>query len=268
MPEGHVTHRAARLHTKRFGKKSVNVSSPQGRFSDSAQKVDGSVVEKIEARGKHIFYWFSTGEAVHIHLGLFGKFRLSKSPFPEPSENARVLIWTDDHEMQLTGPNTCELLVPTEIEKVLSKLGPDPIAEGMNGLERFQTAVSKRKIPVGRALMDQKVAAGLGNVFRSELLFLTGINPHTASNELPEDQVDQLWRTIVDALKSAERSGKIVTITPEDAGDTPRSKLERNESLYTYHRDGRGCRRCGTLIQMNKIDSRNIWWCPNCQPAR
>ncbi len=267
MPEGHVTHRAARIHSERFGATEVSVSSPQGRFEESAKKLDGSVIETVTARGKHIFYWFSTGEVLHIHLGLFGKFRLSRRPFPEASENARVLIWSEDHEMQLTGPNTCELLSSNEVDDVTAKLGPDPIADGLKGVDRFSAQLSKRKIPIGRALMDQKVAAGLGNVFRSELLFLTGISPHTPSNKLSDPQVKALWRAAVSALKAAERSGKIITLTQTDAGKKRRSKLGRDEALYAYQRDGEGCRRCSELVLADKIDSRKVWWCPNCQPG-
>ena len=265
MPEGHVTHRAARLHGKRFVGQRVRVTSPQGRFSESAERVDGKTVRAVTARGKHLFYLFSSGDAIHIHLGLVGKFRLSRRPFPEASPNARVLIWTEDHEMQLTGPNTCELLTDADIDRVVANVGPDPIADGRRGKTRFAELLRKRSIPIGRAFLDQKVVAGVGNVFRSELLFLAGIPPMVRSKDVTEQQASKLWDHTVRALKAGERAGRIVTVSQEDAGGESPAKLDNSEALYVYHREGQPCRRCRTPIRSHKIDSRFIWWCPACQ---
>ena len=214
MPEGHVLHRAARLQGKRFNGRRVAAESPQGRFADGAAAVDGRTVESIDARGKHIFYRFDNGLAVHVHLGLFGKFRLQTPPFPEPSLNARLLLSTDDDRVHLAGPTTCELLEPGEIEEVVDNLGPDPIVAPSDGADRFAAALSRRTVPIGRALLDQKAIAGLGNVYRSELLFILGLNPFIPARDVDRNLIDQLWKLSVDELRTGEKSGRIVTVDP------------------------------------------------------
>ncbi len=267
MPEGHVLHRAARHQGKRLAGRAVAAESPQGRFAGGATAVDGRVVESVEARGKHLFYRFDNELAVHVHLGLFGKFRLQTPPFPQPSPNARLLLSTDHDRVHLAGPTTCELLTPVEVEMVLDGLGPDPIVDPADGADRFAAALSRRSVPIGRALLDQKAIAGLGNVYRSELLFMVGLNPFVPAREIDRDLVDQLWKLSVDELRSGERSGRIVTVEPAEVDRRRRSDLRRSERLYAYKRHGKPCRHCGSPIASTEIDDRNIWWCPTCQPA-
>jgi endonuclease-8 len=167
--------------------------------------------------------------------------------------------------MHLAGPTTCELLDPDQVERVLAGLGPDPILDPADGLERFAEALSRRSVPIGRALLDQKAVAGLGNVYRSELLFLIGLNPHIPARDVPEDSIARLWKLSVEELRAGERSGRIVTVDPAEVDRSRRSDLKRGERLYAYKRHGRPCRRCGSSIRSSDIDDRTIWWCPDCQ---
>ena len=265
MPEGHVLHRAARLQGKRFNGHCLAATSPQGRFSTGAAAIDGQVLDTVEARGKHLFYRFETGQAVHVHLGLFGKFKLQTPPFPEPSPNARLLLSTDTDRIHLAGPTTCELLEPDGVDAVMRSLGPDPIVNPPDGLEQFQAALKRRSVEIGRALLDQKAVAGVGNVYRSELLFMIGLNPYVPARDVDPDDVAALWKLTVDELKAGERSGRIVTVNPVEVDRRRRSDLKRDERLYAYKRHGEPCRRCGTMIRTTEIDDRNIWWCPTCQ---
>lgn len=267
MPEGHVLHRAARLHGKRFNGKQVEASSPQGRFDEGAAQLNGQVVDTIDAKGKHLFYRFETGDVLHIHLGLFGKFRLQTPPFPEPSENARLIISTDEDRVHLAGPTACEVLGPDEADAVERRLGPDPIQNPRDGAEQLTKLLSRRTIPIGRAVLDQKVIAGLGNVYRAELLFLIGLHPFTPANEVPDETVAELWALCVKELKRGEKSGRIVTVDPAEVGARSRSKLVRGDRLYAYKRENLPCRRCSSDIAAADIDGRNIWWCPTCQRA-
>lgn len=268
MPEGHVLHRQARLQRKRFLGEAVHTSSPQGRFETGAARLDGQTVAEIRAIGKHLLYRFETDDHLHIHLGLFGKFRLRRQPAPDPSPNCRLLLWTDDDELHLAGPTACEVLEPEEVAALEARLGPDPIARPADGAEKFAKRLSTRSIPIGKALLDQKVIAGLGNVYRAELLFMLGIHPFVPSKEVMPHEVEALWDLSVIELVEGERAGKIVTVDPSELGKSRRSDLKRGEKLYAYKRHGRPCRRCGSEIVAADIDGRNIWWCPSCQPAR
>jgi len=266
MPEGHVLHRAARLQGKRFNGEEVSVESPQGRFAEGAARLDGQTLDTIHAKGKHIFYRFESGDSLHVHPGLFWKFRLNTPPFPEPSPNSGGLRWTETNQLPLAGPNQCRVLDPDEVNAALDRLGPDPIVNDPADRDEFVRRIHKRKIPIGRAIMDQSIIAGVGNVYRSELLFQIGVHPWRLCADTHPETLAQLWDHAVVELKAGERVGKIITVDPIDVGAEKRSELNRFERLYAYKRDGKDCRRCGNAIASADIDGRNAWWCPACQP--
>ncbi|MEZ5375686.1 MAG: DNA-formamidopyrimidine glycosylase family protein [Acidimicrobiales bacterium] len=267
MPEGHVIHRAARLQGRRFKGKMVSVSSPQGRFRDGAATLDGRRIERMHAYGKHLFYDFDNDLSVHIHLGLFGKFRLSRLPAKvEPSPNCRLLIESETDQLHLAGPTVCELVDAEGIERIVARLGPDPILDPPDGADRLAQRLSTRSIPIGAALLDQKVIAGIGNVYRAEFLHTLGIHPFIPAKQVRRPDVDAIWSLAVDELRAGEALGRIVTVDPAEVGRAKRSDIPKSDRLYAYKRQGKPCRRCGTPIVAADIDGRNIWWCPTCQP--
>ena len=128
--------------------------------------------------------------------------------------------------------------------------------------------LSRRSISIGAALLDQKVVAGIGNVYRSELLFLAGVHPLTVAKTLDPSTVSDIWDRSVVALKDGERLGRIVTVVPGEMGAKTPRELARGDRLYAYKRAGEQCRRCGDEIRSADADGRNVWWCPTCQPVR
>ncbi len=268
MPEGHVLHRAARLQGRRFRGKTVRATSPQGRFAAGAAVLDGQTVSGIDALGKHLFYRFEGDDVLHVHLGLFGKFRVRSLPAPEPSPNARLVLESDTDHLHLAGPTACDLISPEEEDALRDRLGPDPILAPADGAEELIRRLRRRSISIGAALLDQKVVAGIGNVYRSELLFLAGVHPLTVAKSLDDEVVADLWDRSVTALKDGERLGRIVTVVPGEMGAKTTRELARGDRLYAYKRAGEPCRRCGDEIRSADADGRNVWWCPSCQPAR
>ena len=269
MPEGHTIHRAARRHREALGGHRIATGSPQGRFSGGAARLDGRVLENVEAHGKHLFYRWQGGETLHVHLGLFGKFRMHRSdPPPPPTENTRLTMHGGGIALYLAGPTICELVDPEEEDEIRRRLGPDPLRNGEGDTAaRFQSNLVRRRIPIGAALLDQKVIAGIGNVYRAEALFLTGINPAVPSQELSSQSVERLWNESVDLLERGEKAGRIITVDPTEVGAKRRSDLPREKRLYVYGREGEDCRRCGNAISMTEMANRRIWWCAGCQPA-
>jgi len=268
MPEGHVLHRAARLQSRRFRGHRIAAFSPQGRFAAGAARLDGQTILGIDALGKHLFYRFDSGDVLHVHLGLFGKFRVRSRPAPEPSPNARLVMETAADHLHLAGPTTCELLDPHAEDELRSRLGPDPILDPVDGADRLVEKLSRRSISIGAALLDQSVVAGIGNVYRSELLFLAGVHPLSVSKTLDSETVRDLWNRSIGALRDGERLGRIVTVEPEEMGVRSLRELQRGDRLYVYKRASDPCRRCHTPIRSADADGRNVWWCPSCQPPR
>jgi endonuclease VIII len=217
----------------------------------------------VETHGKHIFYRWQRAETLHVHLGLYGKFRTFTEPDPPlPTPNTRLTLTTADVTIYLAGPTTCELVVPAREEEIRSRLGPDPLKAGKpgHGSDQFAENLSRRTIPIGAAILDQSVIAGLGNIYRAEALFLTGLNPKTPAQNVTRDKVDALWATSVSLLERGVREGKIVTVK------RARGPSEANR-LYVYKRDRFPCRHCGGPISTGEMANRSIWWCEICQPG-
>ena len=270
MPEGHVIHRYARSHREALGGRVVAASSPQGRFAAGSELIDGQQLESVDAYGKHLFYRWEGGATLHVHLGLFGRFRIHRSNPPPPTGATRLALSTDEVVIYLSGPTVCELIDPDTEEALRTRLGPDPlVARKRNGVapsDAFVANMSRRSIPAGAALLDQRVIAGLGNIYRAEALFLEGIDPHLPAREINPDRAVDLWVTSVELLRRGVRSGRIVTVDPTDVGARRRSDLGRTERLYVYQRHSQPCRRCGTSVMRAEMANRMLWWCPSCQP--
>lgn len=265
MPEGHTIHRLAREHRAALGGQAIAVDSPQGRFSDGAALLDGRVLNAVKAQGKHLLYRFADAPALHVHLGLFGKFNTFRNGLPIPTPGTRLRLRAGDVTIHLAGCTACELLDPVEQARLLARLGPDPLARRPDG-EQVWRALQRRRVPIGAALLDQGVLAGIGNVFRAEGLFSCGIHPDRPANALGREEFDDLWTTLVQMLKAGVRRGRIVTVTPADVGARSLARVPPGEGLYVYRRGGLPCRRCGTAIVSWPLAGRTISACPTCQP--
>ena len=263
MPEGHTIHRLARDLQRTLSGAPVRVWSPQGRFADGAALLDGASLVRADAWGKYLFCDFGVGSVLHVHLGLIGKFRRKPAPAPHPVGQIRLRLEGDRATWDLSGPTRCELITPEEQALIVSKIGADPLRRTPDvAAARAKFARSSR--PVGAYLLDQSVIAGIGNVYRAEVLFLCGIHPARASSSLSDDEFDELWNRTGDLLRLGVRMGRIVTTDPAEVG-RPRSRMRSEDRLYVYHRDR--CRRCGTELGVLELGGRPIWFCPTCQPA-
>ena len=176
MPEGHTVHRAARRQTALLAGGPLAASSPQGRFADGAAALDGRVLAEVEAVGKHLFYRFDRDEVLHVHLGLFGRFREHPVPPPEPRGLIRLRLVGAEAAVDLSGPTACDLVGEEGRERIVARLGEDPLRPGADP-ERAIADLARRRVAIGAALLDQRIIAGLGNVFRAEVLFVCGVAP-------------------------------------------------------------------------------------------
>ena len=195
MPEGHSVHRTAKQFQKLLLNQSIQVSSPQGRFTD-AGLISGQALTKSEAWGKQLLLHFESA-AIRVHLGIYGKWSFtgfSESP-PEPFGQVRARFLSSSHVVDLRGPTACEVIGFSEIPALFDRLGPDPLRPDPKhqSRERFIDRVSRRKVAIGQLLMDQSVLAGVGNVYRAELLFRAQMSPFTPGSQLPDELIGALW---------------------------------------------------------------------------
>lgn len=266
MPEGHTIHRIARRHLDLFAGDAISARSPQGRFDAGARQIDGSTLESVQAHGKHLLYRFRRGPILHVHLGLVGKFFTHRAPVPEPSAATRLVLENDRGAAYLTGPMVCRLVDEHEARQVAGTLGPDPLQAGTRKTG-FVASLESDHRPIGAVLLDQSVIAGIGNVYRSEVLFLTGIRPDRRADRLTSEEASAIWTTARGQLRNGLEDGRIVTVSPRDVGAARRQDLPDRLRLYAYKRDHKPCLRCRTPITSTEMAGRRIWWCPTCQPS-
>jgi endonuclease-8 len=265
LPEGHTLHRLARLHRRLFGGHPVAVTSPQGRFAAGAALVDGRVLERVEAHGKHLFHHYGRDLVVHVHLGLYGTFGDAELPAEEPRGLVRLRMVGATHYADLRGPTACELITGGEAGAIHARLGEDPLRRDADP-DRAWARISRSRAPLATLLMDQAVIAGVGNVYRAEVLFRHGLDPQRPGRSLTREQWDLLWADLVALLRDGVRRGRIETLRPEHrprrAAPAPSARR-----VYAYRRTGEPCLVCGTPIAHAPHLARNLFWCPTCQPA-
>ena len=263
MPEGHTLHRLARLHQRRFGRAPVTVSSPQGRFADGAAAVDGRVLRRCDAWGKHLFHHYDGGAVVHVHLGLYGTFTESPLPMTMPVGAVRMRMIGAECGTDLRGPTVCEVIDAGGVDDVVARLGPDPLRKDADP-EPAWRRISKSRRTIGGLLMNQAVIAGVGNVYRSELLFRHRIDPYRPGTHIDGDEFTAMWTDLVALMRVGVRRGKIVVVRPEHDRGAP-SYREGRPRTYVYRRAGEACRVCATPVRTAELEARNVFWCPNCQ---
>jgi endonuclease-8 len=268
MPEGHTLHRLARLHQRRYAGSPVAVSSPQGRFTTGASLVDGKVLVRAEAYGKHLFHYYGRDLAVHVHLGLIGTFTEAELPVTAPVGQVRMRLVGPTHWTDLRGPNICEVLTGVEVRAIRARLGADPLRRDADPDAAYRR-ISRSKMPIGALLMDQKVVAGVGNVYRAEILFRHGVHPMREGRDVDAELWRSMWDDLVKLMRYGVRTGRIDTVRPEHSpkatGRAPRQDRHGGE-VYVYRRTGMPCLVCGTPVAMTELAGRNLYWCPVDQP--
>jgi len=259
MPEGHLLHHYACLHRRRLVGWPVEASSPQGRFARGAADIDGRVLDDVEAYGKHLFHRFDD-TIVHVHLGRQGTLLWLPSPPPEPRASVRLRMRAEMGAADLIAPLVCELGDDALRARVVGGLGQDPLRDDA-APELAWARIHRSRRPIGAALLDQSVIAGIGNVLRAELLNMAGVHPSLEASGLTRRTFDDLWLTTREVMRAAADEGRIITRRP--AG-VPSVELDEIEGRFVYGRER--CGRCGARLERLEIADRAINACPVCQP--
>lgn len=263
MPEGHTVHRIADRFASDFVGKPVTITSPQGRFARSAKLLSGKTLTRSFAVGKQMFLEFDGESAIRIHLGIYGKWQFHHSDGNHPVVGqVRVRFTADGLSADLRGPTVCEVLEPFQVQEVLDRLGPDPINPNPRSKEsaRFIERVRKSKTSIGLLLMNQDVIAGIGNVYRAELLFRAGISPHRQGLSLTDQQIQALWDDSVKLLRVGVATGYMIT-----RDELFKKRPNKDDRNFVYKREGQPCRVCNTEVLIEMMASRKLYWCPVCQ---
>ncbi|WP_284991198.1 DNA-formamidopyrimidine glycosylase family protein [Arthrobacter sp. efr-133-TYG-120] len=302
MPEGHSIHRLARQFQDVFAGHVLEVSSPQGRFTAGAALLDRHELLEATAHGKQLFLRFDHGVLLHVHLGLYGAWSFggdesftgassigaprrigeresfsqeaeqgageggarSYAGPPEPVGAVRVRLISANGWADLRGATTCAAITDAEAAAVLARLGPDPLHNRPDDRDEFVRRLLRRKTAVGLLLMDQSVVAGIGNIYRAEVLFRQRVDPWTPGSSLGAETAGRLWDDTVAAMSDGVRDGRIVT-TPSALWSGGNAGALDGEAHFVYKRHGQPCRRCGETVGLAEIGARKLYWCPGCQ---
>jgi endonuclease-8 len=273
MPEGHTIHRLATDLSTAFAGRSPRVSSPQGRFAEGAALLDGLALVAADAWGKHLFVDFADERRLHVHLGLIGKFDVTPvgAGVAEPPVRGqvRLRLADDGHVADLRGPIICATRTPDEVAAVIARQGPDPLRSEADA-DLAWAMIHRGRRSIAELLMDQKVLAGVGNVYRSEVLFRHQVGPMHSGNRIKRQTWEAIWADLVRLMPLGVATGRIVTEERQVAavedqmarGVQPRPGRRR---YYAYKRTGQECLRCGSTIRTAVVAGRNLFWCANCQ---
>jgi endonuclease VIII len=293
MPEGNEIHRWAERHAAAFAGRRVQVDGPQGRFVDS-DVLSGRTLDRVMAVGKHLGYDFGKDRILHIHLGLQGDFTEGSGPLAEVRGALRLRMWnaaavkkpaapgaskrhgwysSDDGTghllpkgiawVELRGPMDCSVYTNAKWQELTERMGPDPL----NGdpPDRAIAKIAKSKNAIGMLLMEQDVIAGIGNIYRAELLHRARVSPFTLGKDVPIATLKKMWKDAGTLMRAGMMDRRIVTTLVRhrlSKGAT----VESEDAHYVYRRNGKDCRVCGTSVKkMEGFAGRNLFWCPGCQ---
>ena len=226
-----------------------------------AEELEGDTVVAVERRGKYLLVRLESGLGLLVHLRMTGSFGFA------PVSHERAVLELDDgsrvvyRDVRRFG--TWLVLENAELEPYLAaKNGPEPLGPRFSA-RWLATQLARRKAPLKAVLLDQRVVAGLGNIYADEALWRARVNPLRPANGLTDDEVALVTRAIRAALRAGiERHGS--TLRDYAAPDGASGAMQ--EEFRVYGRDGEPCRRCRTLIVKTRVGGRGTWFCPRCQP--
>jgi endonuclease-8 len=256
MPEGDTIFRAARTLNRALAGRTVtrfdSVFSHLARVDDAAP-IRGRTIERVDARGKHLLIWFSGDLVLRTHMRMHGSWHIYRpgERWQRPRADMRIVIGTPEFEAVAFSVPVAELTNRRDLQRAAAvrDLGPDILADDFDAADVVERIEERPEVEIADALLDQTAVAGIGNIFKSESLFVARVNPFARTGELSRGDIER----VVDAAHRLMRA----------------SALQRPAAFSVYGRAGRPCRRCRTRISRGKQGehARVTYWCARCQKS-
>lgn len=282
MPEGDTIFRAARtLHRALAGRQVVRFESvlPALTRVHDDSPVTGRTVESVTAAGKHVLMRFSGSLVLRTHMRMNGSWHIYRpgEKWLRPRRDMRVVVTTDAFEAVGFNVPVAEFLFSAgaapsrgvrslERQEDLRKMGPDLLGESFDADEAVRRFRERPAMQIADALLNQRVVAGAGNVYKSEVLFLCGVDPFLRVDRVPDEQLRAILETARKHLKANVIDPTAAIVTYRGYRRTTR-RADPSERLYVYGRARKPCRECGTRIEVRAQGphARLTYWCPACQ---
>lgn len=285
MPEGDTVFRAARtLHRALAGHAVTRFESVYPALTRVAgdHPIAGRTIERVEAVGKHVLMWFEGDLALRSHLRMNGAWHIYRpgERWRQPARDMRILVTTADFvavAFRIHDADWVRGAAGVARHHALGRLGPDllgaaagddaPAGRGFDERDALRRLRQAGDLPIGMALLNQRLVAGIGNVYKSEVLFLCGVRPSRPTAAVADDTLREILRVARRLLRANVGASSDAAITTYGGLRRTTGRSNPSERVWVYGREGRPCRQCGAPIAMEKHgeDARVTYWCPGCQ---
>jgi endonuclease VIII len=273
MPEGDTIFRAARTLNRALSGKTVvrfeSVLPALTRVHDD-NPITGRHVETVSAAGKHLLMSFSGGLVLRTHMRMNGSWHIYRTgePWRRPHRDMRIVVATEDFTAVGFNIPVAEFIRGRDLPRhpELGRLGPDLLSDDFDAAEAVRRIQARAGVEIGDVLLNQRVLAGIGNVYKSETLFACRVNPFVDVQSLDEPVVRKLVETARKFLRANVSSG-LASMTTYTGFRRTTARDDPGQRLWVYGRARLPCRRCGAAILARKQgpDARLTYWCPHCQ---
>jgi endonuclease-8 len=279
MPEGDTIYRSARALHKALAGHTVTAFqtglAPLASVHDNTP-ITGRTIEKVEARGKWCLLFFSGDLILVTHMLMSGSWHLYRTgeKWWMGKNRMRVAIHTADWQAVAFNVPVAEFHTARSLERntQIPKLGPDLLSAAYTqeqGIARLkQYAQQNPEAEIAVTLLNQRVLAGLGNVYKSEVAFAAGVNPFRALATITDKEFEVMADAAHRWMKANVEDGSTGQIVTYSGNRRTTNAANRSDRLWVYGRQGQECRRCGAIVEMRKQgeQARSTYWCPQCQP--
>ena len=272
MPEGDSIFRAARtLNRALAGRVVTRFESvfPQLTRIDVDRPLRGRTVERVTSHGKHLLMWFSGNLVLRTHMRMHGTWHIYRpgERWRRPRHEMRIHISTDAFEAIAFTVPVAEFGTPVELERELAAVGPDPLDPDFDAATAVENLRARAGTEIAEALLDQRAIPGIGNVYKSEVLFAARVNPFALVESLDADTLERIVAVTLKFMRANVADGSTASIVTYTGVRRTTGRADAAERLWVYGRDGKPCRRCGTPISRAKqgANARSTYWCARCQ---
>ena len=276
MPEGDTIFRAARtLHRALAGKPVLRFESvfPHLTRVHDDQRITGRTVDAVRAAGKHLLMEFSGGLLLRTHMRMNGSWHIYRpgEAWQRPRRSMRIIVGTEDFVAVGFDIPVAEMIKAKDVPRheELRQLGPDLLGEGFDAAEAGRRIRARGASEIADVLLNQRVLAGIGNVYKSEVLFSCGVSPFAKVDSLTDDEIACLVSSARRFL-TANVSDTLAAMTTYTGFRRTTRRSDPRERLWVYGRAGDPCRKCATPVSVRAqgANARLTYWCSTCQPSR
>jgi len=267
MAEGHAVARWGDALRELIGERVEEIRVPP-RWRERAEHLRGAVLTQVRTHGKHLVLQFSNDWAIHTHAMQYGSWQIGPlgQELRKDARFARLRLTLEQHEVVFFHGPVMEVLSLDELSKHerFTSLGPDLLHDDFRVQSVIEAIQSQGDREIGDVILDQRVVSGIGNIYKSEGLFLATIHPRRAAADVSTSELEVLFEELIPLMQMGRRQESWIITLPDDL------RLEAWMRNWVYQRRGQPCFVCATKIEMIRQGEfeRTTYFCPHCQPFR